>query len=1069
MLKDRWQQINRIFHAALEIPPEDRPSFVASQSQNDPDLQSEVQRLLEADAKDEDYLESPLLPRGALTAAFSDALQLPPGHILSERFQILRTVGSGGMGQVFEAYDSELGVNVALKLIRPEIAANPQARARFRQEVRLARRITHPNVCRTYDVDSDTLPNPTGPPHTLVFLTMEFLPGETLAERLKRTPPLTQAEILSIARQIAGALDAAHALGVVHRDIKPANIMLVPPGENSRQAARVVITDFGLARLDPIFQDTEKSITQHSSHTNQPIGTLAYMAPEQMDGRPVSAATDIYAFGLILFEMVTGQRAFPSSNLLSGIAQRLTGPGPSPRLVNAALPESIEQAIQGCLHLNPQDRFPTAQAVLDCLTGTKPAGAVQTPIPTPTRAATVLPSRPPQPAPSPRFYTRRSLILAAIVPVAMSLFLVGLRYSWWKGNPAVTPGALVYLAPVKNETGEKSLDNITELLEASLEQSAHINLLDQGRVGDIMQNMTKPADTPITQPIGREIALRANAARVIFSTVTGSQGHYSLNIDIQRTDYSTPVRFRDHWPNSFTWQVLSNTNNAAQSATIPQELTSTLQNATDWIRKEVGESQNDIVRLDTPPEDATTSSWAALDELNQAIRLQRQLRTSEAVQHLKQAVAIDPGFALAYGRLGDLEFSNGSNQDGLRYYAKALDLAEMERLTTRERDRIRGLAASDSGDLQVAEDAFRQYTVNYSQDPLGWFYLGYTLIWLGQTDQGLADLRHSYQLNSSSPAITAQLGMFEAALGNYSQAASIANQLQLNDSPAFGAYILGLSAFLQGDYTSAERQFVKTKITGPSYDPMLGTALLAHLKAEQGQFAQAAQLLSQGIMEDRQSGSKEGESAKLLDRAEVEEKMNAIPAMLNDIEASLRLETDPSSIDNAAFLLGKSLQESPARFAESIRKELTQLDSRYTGNDLGNYSKIAKFRLHAESLLASGRGEAALAEARKAEALEPPISDRSHWTFILMTAADHDSDPMRKVSRTQEAYAAYRRTLLSPGLAWKINFGAPAGFLAEEMTKFLEIAGRLKKQDGEVAWVRNSLTRLRPDSSPPPH
>jgi tetratricopeptide (TPR) repeat protein len=416
-----------------------------------------------------------------------------------------------------------------------------------------------------------------------------------------------------------------------------------------------------------------------------------------------------------------------------------------------------------------------------------------------------------------------------------------------------------------------------------------------------------------------------------------------------------------------------------------------------------------------------------------------------------------------------LEFSNGSNQDGLRYYAKALDLAELERLTTRERDRIRGLAASDSGDLQVAEDAFRQYTVNYSQDPLGWFYLGYTLIWLGQTDQGLADLRHSYQLNPSSPAIAAQLGMFEAALGNYPQAAVVANHLQLNEAPAFGAYILGLSAFLQGDYAAAERKFVKTRITGPSYDPMLGTALLAHLKAEQGQFAQAAQLLSQGILEDRQSGSKEGESAKLLDRAAMEEKMNAIPAMLNDIEASLRLETDPSSIDNAAFLLGKSLQESPARFAESIRKELTQLDSRYTGNDLGNYSKIAKFRLHAESLLASGRWEAALAEARKAEALEPPISDRSHWTFILMTAADHDSDAVRKVSRTQEAYAAYRRTLLSPGLAWKINFGAPAGFLAEEMTKFLEIAGRLKKQDGDVAWVRNSLTRLRSDSSPPPH
>jgi serine/threonine protein kinase len=382
----------------------------------------------------------------AFAQAFSDHPQLRTGDILCQRFHILRAVGSGGMGQVYEAHDTELAVNVALKLIRPEIAANPQSLARFRQEVRLARRITHPNVCRTYDLERDTLPTPGAPPRSLVFLTMEFLAGETLAERLKRTGPLTPGETLAIARQIAAALDAAHALGIVHRDIKPGNIMLVPPGENSRQparpSARVVITDFGLARIDPIFSQDELPLTQHTSHSNQPIGTPPYMAPEQLEGHPVSAATDIYAFGLLLFEMATGQRAFPSTNLLTGIAQRLTGQPPSARAIQPNLPDSLEQAIQGCLRRNPEDRFQSAQAVVDCLTG-------QT---RPPEIATI-PATNPQSKPNQRFYTRKSLVLAAILPVAVSLFLLGLNaISWWKGNPAVAAGALVYLAPVKNET-----------------------------------------------------------------------------------------------------------------------------------------------------------------------------------------------------------------------------------------------------------------------------------------------------------------------------------------------------------------------------------------------------------------------------------------------------------------------------------------------------------------------------------------------------------------------------------------------------------------------------------------
>jgi serine/threonine protein kinase len=196
-------------------------------------------------------MDSPLL--GDKLTAFLES-PLKPGDVLCERFKILRVVAEGGMGHVFEALDTELNVHVALKVIRPEIAAAPEALARFRQEVRLARSITHPNVCRTFDIDRETriLSPKNGTKIDIVFLTMELLQGETLASRIKRSGRLTLDEVLRLACQIADALGAAHALGIVHRDMKPANVMLVFPENAAAQEDRAVIMDFGLARLDPV-------------------------------------------------------------------------------------------------------------------------------------------------------------------------------------------------------------------------------------------------------------------------------------------------------------------------------------------------------------------------------------------------------------------------------------------------------------------------------------------------------------------------------------------------------------------------------------------------------------------------------------------------------------------------------------------------------------------------------------------------------------------------------------------------------------------------------------------------
>lgn len=254
MDQDRWKNVNRIFHASLEVSLSERHEFVLSASNGDPELQSEVEFLLKADQEAGSYLESPLLT----ASLFSNSAPLTPGDVLCARFRILRAIGEGGMGHVFEAYDSELTVHLALKTIRPEIASNPESLFRFRQEVRLARQITHPNVRRTFDIERETrVVDPvSNAKQEVVFLTMESLEGETLDSRIKRTGFLPLDKALHVARQIADALAAAHATS--------------PMVARSR-----VARGFGGSGTGPVVQRPEPSsfeaIARAASHSHSPV------------------------------------------------------------------------------------------------------------------------------------------------------------------------------------------------------------------------------------------------------------------------------------------------------------------------------------------------------------------------------------------------------------------------------------------------------------------------------------------------------------------------------------------------------------------------------------------------------------------------------------------------------------------------------------------------------------------------------------------------------------------------------------------------------------------------------
>ncbi|MCM2270089.1 MAG: serine/threonine-protein kinase, partial [Thermoanaerobaculia bacterium] len=307
---------------------------------------------------------------------------------------IVRFVARGGMGEVYEAEDVELRGRIALKTIHPAAVAEGGAVERFKREIQLARRVTHPNVCRIFDVGYHGAA-PGAPPH--VFLTMELLEGETLAARLRRVGRLTPAAALPIARQLAEALQAAHEVGIVHRDFKTENVFLVPGASGER----AVVTDFGIARAAP---DERYAATLTAD--GSAIGTPAYMAPEQIEGRGVSAATDQYAFGIVLFEMVTGELPFRGDSPLATAARRLTEPPPSPRDFAPELDATWEAAILRCLERRPEDRFRDVRAAVRALEGEAAAPPASRELPVAVAAqAAALPAPLPAPqslAPSPR-------------------------------------------------------------------------------------------------------------------------------------------------------------------------------------------------------------------------------------------------------------------------------------------------------------------------------------------------------------------------------------------------------------------------------------------------------------------------------------------------------------------------------------------------------------------------------------------------------------------------------------------------------------------------------------------
>jgi tetratricopeptide (TPR) repeat protein len=391
---ENLDQVKSIFFRATELTSGARAAFLDQECGGDDQLRSAVERLLmQHDASPPTGIfEEPTKPASLQT--------LPEGTLLSSRFRIACFVGRGGMGEVYRATDLDLGGDVALKILLPELVSDRQFLGRFRREVQLARQVTHPNICRIFDVGRDQYQG-----QELVFLTMEFLDGQTLAAYLRRHGKLAPQQVLPILQQIADGLGALHDKHIIHRDFKPGNVMIVgtPSGKQ-----RAVIGDFGLART----ADTAVPLDRQDETLSRPghfYGTFGYMAPEQLRGKPLTTAADIYALGIVIYEMVTGKRLFPAGVTLEDAVQRVNEEVKLPE--NHGLTEEWEAAILQCLALDPARRPPSALAALAMVRGTEIS-------PVPSRIPKTVPEAT---AVQPPGKTRSWLWIAAPVLAALTL------------------------------------------------------------------------------------------------------------------------------------------------------------------------------------------------------------------------------------------------------------------------------------------------------------------------------------------------------------------------------------------------------------------------------------------------------------------------------------------------------------------------------------------------------------------------------------------------------------------------------------------------------------------------
>jgi serine/threonine protein kinase/tetratricopeptide (TPR) repeat protein len=879
-----WARMKEWFEAAMEHPPADRESWLKRVCADEPELYSELNRLISHAEQMGEFLDGvrPEEPPHIFSA----------GQCIANRFEILEFLGKGGMGEVYSATDTVLGTSVALKTLRAEMASDVRNVERLRREIQLARQVTHRSVCRVFDLEQHA-----GLHGEILFLTMELISGETLAQHIARRGRLTEEETQPIASQIAQALDAAHRVRIVHRDLKPANVMLSPEVEGISEF-RAVVMDFGLARnSDPT-----------SVGTRQLFGTPLYMAPELLEGKDASTASDIYALGVTLHEMLTGAKPAKGSR------------------ANGDLPRRWRPAIERALDPLPQRRPASALELLELAGAGSPVRFRFLALP------------------------RRSQLAAVVVLLAMAVFAAAFRL--YEQQPHFPPGSMLLLTDVVNATGDRQLDATTEVFRSQLGQSAQIRLWDRARLAQLLRTMNLPDSTRLTGKMARDVAWREGVPFILFGSVAPLGDGLSLNLRLEQLAPAS-VFARSAWESS------------VRSAD-KEHLLDGIHESSVWLRHRLGEKSGDLAVHDRPPQETTTSSWEALANFARAEDFQRQYQTDTAIAVLRQAVQLDPHFALAYTRLGDLLTSTYRYEEGLKYYRIAQDETNREHLTRREQLNILGIYSIDTDNLAAAEAAFAQLEQEYPRDYLPSFYLAHTLRWQKRLEESLRKLRDADRKRKDSLSVVSGLAVNYLLMGRNAELNQQIDRLQHLGYVAFASHYRGLGAFAAADYTKTLASFHDEMASPDPGSHHAGAYLYTAVLCELGRWDEAKRQLDEELRADATGAEPELRSNELLAAAYVAWMTGNTTQVGDFCREAISPQVGPAMVSRVGVLLARAGRSSEAK----------ALETRLRAMPVTPLATAALTRLSAENLLAEGKAPQAVAGFERLDSLEPALRHR---------------------------------------------------------------------------------------------